>query len=81
MTVLERLRGLREDRDLKQKDMADLLKVSQSTYSDYELEKLNIPLSTLKKLAVFFDTSVDYMLDLTDEPKPYPRKKKRPAER
>lgn len=79
--MLERLRGLREDRDLKQKDMADLLKVSQSTYSDYELEKLNIPLSTLKKLAVFFDTSVDYMLDLTDEPKPYPRKKKRPAER
>lgn len=76
--MLERLRGLREDRDLKQKDMADLLKVSQSTYSDYELEKLNIPLSTLKKLAVFFDTSVDYMLDLTDEPKPYPRKKKRP---
>lgn len=79
--MLERLRGLREDKDLKQKDMADLLKVSQSTYSDYELEKLNIPLSTLKKLAVFFDTSVDYMLDLTDEPKPYPRKKKRPAER
>lgn len=79
--MLERLRGLREDRDLKQKDMADLLKVSQSTYSDYELEKLNIPLSTLKKLAVFFDTSVDYMLDLTDEPKPYPRRKKRPAER
>lgn len=79
--MLERLRGLREDRDLKQKDMADLLKVSQSTYSDYELEKLNIPLSTLKKLAVFFDTSVDYMLDLTDEPKPYPRRKKRTAER
>lgn len=76
--MLERLRGLREDRDLKQKDMADLLKVSQSTYSDYELEKLNIPLSALKKLAVFFDTSVDYMLDLTDEPKPYPRRKKRP---
>lgn len=77
MTVLERLRGLREDRDLKQKDMANLLKVSQSTYSDYELEKLNIPLNTLKRLAVFFDTSVDYMLDLTDEARPYPRKKKK----
>ena len=75
--MLERLRGLREDRDLKQKDMANLLKVSQSTYSDYELEKLNIPLNTLKRLAVFFDTSVDYMLDLTDEARPYPRKKKK----
>ena len=75
--MLERLRGLREDRDLTQGDMAALLQVHQTTYSDYEREKVNIPLATLKKLAIFFDTSTDYILDLTDEIKPYPRKKRR----
>jgi len=74
--MLERLRGLREDRDMNQSDMAKLLQIHQSTYSDYERENLNIPINTLRKLAVFFDTSVDYILELTDEKKPYPRKKK-----
>ena len=73
--MLERLRGLREDRDLTQVDMAEILQVHQTTYSDYEREIVNIPLATLKKLAIFFDTSVDYLLDLTNERKPYPRKK------
>ena len=73
--MLERLRGLREDRDLTQADMAEILQVHQTTYSDYEREIVNIPLKTLKKLAIFFDTSVDYLLDLTNERKPYPRKK------
>lgn len=73
--MIERLRGLREDRDLTQTDMAEFLKVHQSTYSDYERGNLNIPLDALKKLALFFDTSVDYILELTDEIKPYPRKK------
>mgnify|MGYP001625080949 CR=1 FL=1 len=73
--MLERLRGLREDRDLTQADMAEILQVHQTTYSDYEREIVNIPLATLKKLAIFFDTSVDYLLDLTNERKPYPRKK------
>ena len=44
MIMLDRLRGLREDRDLTQEDMAEILNVSQSTYSDYELEKINIPI-------------------------------------
>lgn len=74
--MLERLRGLREDRDLTQEDIAALLQVHQTTYSDYEREKVNIPLSSLKKLAIFFGTSTDYILDLTDEIRPYPRKKK-----
>jgi len=74
--MLERLRGLREDKDMSQSDMATLLQVHQSTYSDYERENLNIPINTLRKLALFFDTSVDYILELTDEKKPYPRKKK-----
>ncbi|MBD5170159.1 MAG: helix-turn-helix transcriptional regulator [Oscillibacter sp.] len=75
--MLERLRGLREDKDLSQAEMAEILRVSQSTYSDYELEKLNIPIVSLRKLAEFFGTSIDYILELTDDPRPYPRKKKR----
>ena len=77
IAVLHRLRGLREDKDLSQQDMAEFLRVGQSTYSDYELEKVNIPIDSLRKLAVFFNTSVDYILDMTDDPRPYPRKKRR----
>ena len=73
--MLQRLRDFREDKDISQKKMAELLNVAQTTYSDYELGKINIPLDTLKKLALFFDTSIDYLLELTDEAKPYPRKK------
>lgn len=73
--MLQRLRDFREDRDISQKKMAELLNVAQTTYSDYELGKINIPLDALKKLALFFDTSIDYLLELTDESKPYPRKK------
>ena len=72
--MMEHLRALREDKDLKQKDMADLLNIHQTTYSDYELGRLNIPVNTLKQLAVFFNTSVDYLLDMTDNPTPYPKK-------
>lgn len=74
--MLERLRGLREDRDLTQADMAEFLQVHQSTYSDYERENINIPTQALRKLALFFHTSVDYILELTDEKKPYPRRKR-----
>ena len=72
--MLEHLRALREDRDLSQKDMADLLNVHQTTYSDYERENLNIPVDALKILSSYFNTSVDYLLDLTDVTTPYPRK-------
>ena len=73
--MLQRLKDFREDKDISQKKMAEILNVAQTTYSDYELGKINIPLNTLKKLALFFDTSIDYVLELTDESKPYPRKK------
>ena len=73
MTMLENLRALREDKDLSQKEMADLLNIHQTTYSDYELGRLNIPIPTLKALAQFHNTSVDYILGLTKERKPYPR--------
>ena len=69
----ERIRGLREDRDLSQKELAAILNIAQTTYSDYELGKINIPIETLKALAIFYQTSIDYLLGLTDERKPYPR--------
>ena len=73
--MLQRLKDFREDKDISQKKMAEILNVAQTTYSDYELGRINIPLNTLKKLALFFDTSIDYLLELTDVSKPYPRKK------
>ena len=72
-----RIKDMREDKNLLQKDVADFLNISQTNYSKYELGKINIPISTLKKMAIFFDTSIDYLLGLTDEIKPYPRKGKK----
>ena len=69
-----RLRDLREDRDLKQKDLAELLKIHQTTYSDYELDRLNIPISVLHTLADFYGVSVDYLLCRTNTKTPYPKK-------
>ena len=69
-----RLRDLREDRDLKQKDIAELLKVHQTTYSDYELGRLNIPVAAIHTLADFYEVSVDYLLGRTNEKQPYPKK-------
>lgn len=75
--MMERIRALREDKDLKQRQLAEILKVSQSSYSDYERGNANIPIAILKKLALFYGTSIDYMLELTDEPRPYPRRKQK----
>lgn len=73
--MMEHLRGLREDKDMNQTEMAKFLNVHQTTYSAYELGTANIPVNALKALALFFNTSVDYLLDMTNERKPYPRKK------
>lgn len=73
--MYERIRNLREDKDLTQKQMADELKIHQTTYSDYELGNLNIPISVLDKLADLFGTSIDYLVNRTDEIIPYPPKK------
>ena len=70
-----KIRNLREDKDLSQKQMAEVLSIAQTTYSDYELGKLNIPIPILIKLAYFHKTSIDYLLGLTDEKAPYPRAK------
>lgn len=69
--MYEHMRGLREDKDLTQKDMAEFLQVHQTTYSDYELGKLNIPIEILFKLADFYNTSIDYLLDRTNRIEPY----------
>ena len=70
---MNRLRDLREDRDLLQKDIAKVLNMSQTGYSQYETETNDIPTDILKKLASYYDTSIDYLLCLTDVRKPYPR--------
>ena len=69
--MYQRLRDLREDRDLTQQEIATLLKVSQATYSRYESGALDIPSSSLMKLARFYKTSIDYLLGLTNNKKPY----------
>ena len=69
-----RLRDLREDKDLKQKAIAELLKVHQTTYSDYELGRLNIPIVALHTLADFYNVSIDYLLGRTNKKEPYPKK-------
>ena len=71
-----RLKDLREDNDIKQRDLAQRLNILQNTYSQYENGQRQIPLNTLIKLAIFYDTSVDYILELTDEQRPYERGKK-----
>ena len=65
--MYRRIRDLREDRDLKQKEIADYLNCSQVCYSHYELGKRDIPTEILIKLAKFYKTSTDYILGLKDE--------------
>ena len=73
--MYQRIRDLREDHDLLQKDLAAYLKCSQVCYSNYENGRRDIPTEVLVRLAVFYKTSVDYLLGLTDEKTPYPRRK------
>ena len=72
-----RIKSLREDHDLTQKQLSSLLNISQVAYSYYELEKRNIPLELLSKLADFYETSIDYLLYRTDEYIPYPKVKQK----
>ena len=64
--MYKRLRDLREDRDLKQKDIADFLNISQRGYSHYETGNNDIPTEILIRLADFYETSVDYLLGRTN---------------
>lgn len=71
-----RIRNMREDMDLLQKDVAEYLHCTQVSYSHYELGKRDIPTDVLIKLATFYQTSTDYLLGLTDTKTPYPKAKK-----
>jgi transcriptional regulator with XRE-family HTH domain len=66
-----RIKTLREDNDLTQKELSKFLNISQVAYSYYELNKRNIPLELLCKLADYYNTSVDYLLYRTDDITPY----------
>ena len=68
---LKRFKELREDSDIKQLAIADLLNITRQQYSLYETGKRTIPVNYLKILANFYNTSSDYILEITDEIKPY----------
>ena len=76
--MYQRLRDLREDADLYQKDIARLLQCTQVCYSQYELGKRDIPTDVLIRLADFYRVSTDYLLGRTDEKAPYPKGKASP---
>ena len=65
--IYRRLRDMREDKDLRQREIAEILNVSQTTYSRYESGALDIPSAALIKLADFYGVSVDYILGRTDK--------------
>ncbi len=68
--MYQHIRDLREDSDLTQQQLAELLHISQATYSRYESGVLDIPSSALIALAKYYQTSVDYLLDLTNDSTP-----------
>ena len=73
--MYERVRNLREDKDLSQTELAKTLGMSQTGYSKYETGENDIPTQILIKLSAYHNTSTDYLLGLTDEKNPYRRKK------
>ena len=70
MYYYQRLRDLREDRDLKQKEVAAYLEIDQRVYSNYETGKREIPVHLLILLAKYYGTSTDYLLGLSDKSQP-----------
>jgi len=68
--MYERIRNLREDHDLSQQQIADMVHVSQPTYSRYESGYLDVPNNVLIALAKFYGVSVDYLLGISDNPNP-----------
>ena len=73
---LRRLKDLREDKDLMQKEVADKIGTTQQQYSRYENQLREMPANLIYKLAIFYNTSTDYIMGLTNIKEPYPRSKK-----
>lgn len=67
--IFQNIRNLREDNDKTQQELSDYLHIKQTTYSKYELGKINIPIEVFIKLANYYDVSVDYLLGRTNKKK------------
>ena len=74
MKYNQKIRNLREDHDMTQQQIADILNVGQRTYAAYEYGDARIPVDSLVKLAAFYNVSMDYISCATDEKRPYPKK-------
>ena len=74
----EAIRNLRIDGGYTQKQIAEMLHIKQNTYSQYEIGTTRYPLDAVVTLAEYYGVSVDYLVGLTDEKTPYPRKRKQP---
>lgn len=70
---IQRIKELREDKDLKQINIANMLQMKQPQYARYESGRREFPIDCIIKLANFYNTSTDYLLGITNEKKPYPR--------
>ncbi|MCI6265534.1 MAG: helix-turn-helix domain-containing protein [Erysipelotrichaceae bacterium] len=64
---MNRIRDLREDKDLTQQELSNILGCSQTTYSRYETGNLNVPIDILKKLAKFYKVSIDYIVGISNK--------------
>lgn len=71
---ISRLKDLREDKDMNQKEIASILNTTQQVYSEYEIGIRLMPIDKLDKLASFYNTSIDYIVGRTNMKKPYPKK-------
>ena len=71
----QRVRDLREDADLSQEQVAEMLGIAQQMYSAYETGKFRFPIDHLMKLALYYNTNLDYLVGLTDDPTPPKRKR------
>ena len=76
MFIYQRLKDCREDKDLTQAQVGKLLGIDQRVYSTYETGKRQIPVEYLIQLALFYTTSVDYLVGLTNNPEPYERERR-----
>jgi len=74
--VMQRLKNLREDSDLTQTQLGEILNITQKTCSNYENGNRSIPVDILISAARFFNTSADYLLEMTDDKRPYANAKK-----
>ena len=74
MNYNERIREIREDNQLTQQKVADLLNIGQRTYADYESGKTRIPIDNIMKLATFYNVSMDYITGASNMKNEYPKK-------